>query len=153
MTSLETLQTYAKFFENLSLSSLEHLDDLVTEDVRFRDPLHELRGRSAVKQLLAAMLRSMPDVRFHIDDLALGQRGGFLSWTMRASFRRRDFEFEGVSVVLFSASGLVSSHVDQWDAASNVHAKIPVLGALIRSVNRHIAKASYGSSIDRGRAN
>lgn len=153
MTSLETLQNYARFFENLSLSSLEYLDDLVTEDVCFRDPLHELRGRSAMKQVLAAMLRSMPDARFRIDDLALGQRGAFLSWTMRASFRRRDFEFEGVSVVLFSASGRVSSHVDQWDAASNVHAKIPVLGALIRSLNRHIAKASCESTIVRGQAN
>lgn len=137
-----TLEAYAGLFEDLSPDTLGRLDALVTDDVVFRDPFHDLRGRDALKSVLAAMLRAVPDVRFRVADRAMGASSAFLSWSMTATFRGRPVAFDGATVLGFSGAGPVNAHVDHWDAASAVHARIPLLGCAIRAVNRRIAAAA-----------
>ena len=59
--------------------------------------------------------------------------------------RGRRLAFEGASTVTFDGEGRIASHIDHWDAAGALHARLPVLGPLVRLVNRRIAAAAAGS--------
>ncbi|MBC6441486.1 MAG: nuclear transport factor 2 family protein [Rhodospirillales bacterium] len=144
MTRLETLRAYAEFFEKLTVETetLVRLDDLVTDGVRFVDPFHDIRGREAMKRVLASMLRMSPDVRFRVHDLAVGDEQGFLSWTMTGTVRRRCLVIDGASVVVFGGDDRIAEHLDRWDSASTILTHVPVLRSILRAINTRIARAA-----------
>ena len=45
----------------------------------------------------------------------------------------------GGTLLHFAPDGRVTSHRDYWDAAGELYEKIPLLGALLRRIKRHMA--------------
>ncbi|MFQ3623490.1 MAG: nuclear transport factor 2 family protein, partial [Acetobacteraceae bacterium] len=68
-----------------------------------------------------------------------GAEAGYLRWVFTIGGAGPVRRIEGVSEIRFAASGLVSAHLDHWDSGSQVYARLPVLGAVIRAVSRRLA--------------
>ncbi|HPF26603.1 MAG TPA: TonB-dependent receptor plug domain-containing protein [Steroidobacteraceae bacterium] len=78
--------------------------------------------------------------RFEVRDVALGAENGFILWTFDDGARQgQPMRFDGTSTLFLDTGGRVAAHVDHWDAAGAVHARVPLLGGAIRLVNRRIA--------------
>lgn len=109
------------------------LEQLTTEDVRFRDPFNDLRGRESLHALLVHTLKQIQDPRFEVRDTAVSGRTGYVKWEMTGRISViGDWKVTGMSELQFAADGRLRAHLDYWDAATGFYARLPVLGAIIR---------------------
>jgi hypothetical protein len=76
------------------------------------------------------MFQKTKNPNFKVVDIAKGRDGQtvYLKWIFTAeSPSIAHFRIEGMSEVFFLPSGLVASHIDYWDAASQFYGRIPIL--------------------------
>ena len=133
---------YIKFYETLTPASLSDLDQVVHEDVKFKDPFNEVRGLAAYRQILEAMFNAAPDIVFEVKHCAYDGDVCYLRWVSRASIKalgRDPWVVHGMSELTFAPDGRVLSHIDFWDAASQFYERVPVLGTLLRLIRRRVA--------------
>lgn len=133
------LDAWIRFFETLDRAALDRLPDLTTEDIRFRDPFNDARGRAALRQVLEHTLDGCRNLsftvthRFPAEDLAL------LRWRFVADIRGLGrLDVIGTSEVRQAPDGRVAEHVDHWDAGEHVYLRLPLLGAPLRLIRRRL---------------
>jgi steroid Delta-isomerase len=128
------LQRLIDFYEQLTAANLARLDDLYTEDCRFKDPFNEVSGRPGVRRIFEHMFETVEAPLFVVRDaLAQGDQA-FLSWDFHAG----SMLIRGASHLRFAADGRVADHRDYWDAAEELYEKLPVLGGLMRLLKRRL---------------
>jgi steroid Delta-isomerase len=131
----------AQFFETLSHASLAGLDRVYADDARFKDPFNDVQGIPAIRAVFEHMFATLIDPRFIVLEAVTEGDQAFLSWDF--SFRRRSgdapLRIHGATHLRFAADGRVSLHRDYWDAAQELYAKLPVLGALMRWLQKRLA--------------
>ena len=137
------LRRFATEFAALDASNLARLGELYSDDILFRDPLHEVRGLPAVRGYFGELYANISELRFDFygfDQSAEGE--GYLRWTMSYRHPRlRGGELirvEGCSHLLWS-DGKVHRHRDYFDAGALLYEHLPVLGSLIRWLKRRLA--------------
>jgi steroid delta-isomerase len=141
------LDRYCGLFERLTAADLARLDQHFTADARFVDPFNDVRGLDAIRGVFARMFERCVDVRFEVHEALRDGDIGLLHWTMRmrtapsrpGGVPGAGWEFRGMSRVVFAADGRVAEHVDHWDAGGQLYAKLPLLGAVIRWLQRKLA--------------
>ena len=83
------------------------------------------------------MYQTCDDPRFDITDVAHGAAASYIKWRMTArlkSWPRMELDFLGMTEVHADQDGNITLHYDHWDSASQLLAKLPVVGALIRRI-------------------
>lgn len=139
------LQRYVDFFATMTAQTLDRLDQLVTEDVHFRDPFSDTRGRERMKRIFAAMYEDCTDIGFVIDGTVRQGDEAFLKWTFRFRPRRlgrgKAWMAIGVTELHFTAAGLVRAHLDHWDSGSQFYARLPLVGPMVRFVRNRLSHA------------
>lgn len=134
------LDAYCRLFEALAPDRLDELRALCSPDIRFVDPFQAIAGIDRYVALYAHMFRTVAEPRFAILDSGLGAELGFIRWRFTGSFRGRDVVIDGMSELRFDpATARISRHVDHWDAAGQVYARLPLAGALVRGLRRLFA--------------
>ncbi|MEQ8659412.1 MAG: nuclear transport factor 2 family protein [Gammaproteobacteria bacterium] len=143
------LERYLGLLATLDASRLDALCACFADDVRFRDPFNDVRGRSAARAVFADMLAQLEDLRFAVTARALeaapradGTRVALVTWRLDARLPRlggRTWRVDGSSAIRFDAAGLVCAHVDYWDAAGSLYERLPVLGGVLRALRRRLA--------------
>lgn len=132
----DALSRIAAFYEALSPETLPNLGEIVAEDVHFVDPFNDVTGKAAMIHVFEHMYQTTQDPRFVVNRMAADERGGVLEWTFSFKVRGRPLEIVGTSVVTLNEAGKVASHIDHWDAAGQLFAKLPVIGPIIRWLTR-----------------
>lgn len=131
---LDALTTY---FETLTPATLARLGDYYATDARFIDPFNNVSGRNAIGRVFADMFEKLQAPRFEV----LGRYRStdppdeaMLHW--RLHFRSRLLGgaavIEGSTRLRFDTTGKVNQHRDYWDAASELYARLPLIGWLPR---------------------
>lgn len=131
---------YLALFEEITPDRLAELDALVAPDVVFRDPFNHVSGRAAMRRIFARMFEALREPRFVIAHAALAGHVGLVSWRLSARAHRNDdpIAIVGMSEVHFDEAGRVTAHLDHWDAAGQVYARLPVLGFVLRRLARRL---------------
>lgn len=137
-----TLDDVVAFYESFGPADVERLGELYAADAYFKDPFNEVYGVEAIQRIFRHMFNQLEAPRFHIRERIVAADGSaVLIWEF--CFRSRllggDQVLRGASHLRFAADGKVSFHRDYWDASEELYAKIPVLGALVRLLRRHLA--------------
>lgn len=142
-----TLAAYCAFFEGLVPADLAQLAARFTADARFADPFNDVRGLDAIRGVFERMFARCVEVRFEVHDALRSGDVALLHWTMR--FRPAparaggrpgaEWTLHGMSRVVFAADGRVAEHVDHWDSGSQLYAKLPLLGPVIRWLQHRLA--------------
>jgi steroid delta-isomerase len=127
------------WYETLSPQSLGRIAELYAHDATFKDPFNEVSGRAAIRRVFAHMFETTEAPRFRIVTRLAGERDAFVTWCFAFRAARRAFEIRGATHLVFDARGKVVVHRDYWDAAEELYAKLPVLGALLRLLGRRLA--------------
>lgn len=137
------LQQFAQRFAALDASNLQQLDRLYSDDIQFHDPLHQIRGLTAVRGYFAQLYSRITELRFDFygfDQVREGE--GYLRWTM--SYRHPQLargqliRVEGCSHLQWSA-GKVYRHRDFFDAGSLLYEHLPLIGSAIRWLKGRLA--------------
>ena len=129
------LHRFAKTFSELNAGNLQRLGEIYSEDIRFRDPLHDVRGLSRVRSYFAELYANVSELRFDFygfDQIAEGE--GYLRWTMSYRHPRLKkgelIRVEGCSYLLWN--GKVHQHRDYFDAGALLYENLPLMGSAIR---------------------
>jgi len=133
---------YLAFLSRMRADTVADLALYCDPQVRFRDPFHDVSGVDRYIAICTAMFDAM-----HVDAFEIAavhsENPCTLEWTLRYRFRSgllpsAPGAIAGASVVHFTGTGRVSSHTDYWDA-NVLLARMPLVGALVRSVKARVA--------------
>ncbi len=127
----------AEWYQRLTPDSLREIGMHYADDARFKDPFNEVQGRAAIERIFEHMFATLRSPRFTIVDAVCDTHACVLVWDF--DFQRASgapLRIRGASHIEFNADGRVTRHRDYWDAAEELYAKLPVLGALMRWLKR-----------------
>jgi hypothetical protein len=131
-----------RYFETLTPATVARMGDYYTQDAYFRDPFNEVTGLAKIEHIFANMWKSLDDPRFVIVNVVAQEGEAFLEWDFNFTVKRMRekgaMTIHGVSHLRFAADGRVKYHRDYWDAASELYAKLPVVGGLMRWLARRM---------------
>lgn len=140
MSSDPRTQRVIQAFENLSPDSLPTLLALYAEQATFTDPFNEVTGRAGIERVFSHMFATVEQPRFQVLQAITQGEQAFLTWDFH--FRRQPSGLpmciHGATHLRFDGLGLVTLHRDYWDAAQELYAKLPLLGSLMRWLQRRL---------------
>jgi steroid delta-isomerase len=144
---MDPVARVCEFYEQLSPQRLATIGDIYAPGAYFKDPFNEVHGVAAIESVFAHMFTQVRDPRFVVIDVVRGQAQAFLTWEFHFYVQRLAGEqtIRGASHLRFEPDGKVGFHRDYWDAAEELYAKLPVLGALMRWLRRRAATPSTGA--------
>lgn len=137
----DRLQVLVAFFETLTLAHVAVLRELYAPDAYFKDPFNEVHSVTDIERIFTHMFQQVQAPRFVVSDAVQQGDQAFLVWTFH--FRMpgaggAEQCIRGSTHVRFRPDGKVSHHRDYWDAAEELYAKLPVLGWLMRGLQRRV---------------
>ena len=99
------------------------------------------------KPQTAHLMASADDVEAQFYEALRDGDLALLHWTMRfrpaparpGAAPGAEWTLHGMSRVRFAADGRVAEHVDHWDTGGQLYARFPVLGPVIRWLQRRLA--------------
>jgi hypothetical protein len=117
MNSLNLLQTLQKDYECFPENQTY---TLYAEDVYFKDPMNEFRGRDRYKSTIGFIKTWFLNVKMDLHDI---QRNGdlirtdwTLSWNTPLPWKPR-ISISGWSELTINAENLIVSHIDYWNCS------------------------------------
>ena len=136
MTALEDLIAW---YQNLRPETVAEAARYYAADAQFKDPFNEVRGIAAIERIFRHMFVQVDAPRFVVTGRFTGEDGAMLLWEFH--FRTRGFGaqamcVQGASHLRFDAAGRVAEHRDYWDAAGELYARLPLIGAPMRLLLR-----------------
>lgn len=133
-----------RFFEALRREDLPRFGEVYAADARFKDPFHDVRGVPAIAAIFGHMFETLEAPRFEVlSAIAQGDQA-FLTWDLHGTIpgrRPRPLRIHGGTHLRLDDQGRVTLHRDYWDAAEELYAKLPLIGALMRWLQRRAAAA------------
>ena len=139
MTKEECSALYIRLFEELSTDRLEDIKRFVSADIHFKDPFNDLAGIDAFRRLLVKTLNDVKDPKFQVTHRAWSDGSLFLRWSFEGEVKGLNhWTVQGMSEICFDEDGLISQHVDHWDASEQFYAKLPIIGTIIRLIRRRL---------------
>ena len=129
---------YRQYLETLSPETLRSLSEYVSSDVRFKDPLNEVRGVDSMSRVFEHMFKHVQDIRFEVRHLASDGTVCLMSWHFDAYLSAKPWQFGGTSVMQFAEDGRVSEHIDYWDVGQDFYERFPFIGPLLGVVRRRL---------------
>ena len=142
--------------QRLDRGGLDDLDRLLADDVLFKDPFNDIRGRDAFVKIFQSMLNDFNNLSIVVTHCAPQDPSyrsgaeiaaqtetttGFIRWRMSGQLVRlknRDFDVTGVSEVRLNDRGEVVAHIDYWDVAQGLYESFPVIGPILRRLRRRL---------------
>lgn len=131
-----TLDEIVRWFERLTRESVADVGRYYAEDAFFKDPFNEVTGVEAVRRVFAHMFDQVEGPRFRVLERWQDAHGAMLTWTFEFRLRGESWTIRGATHLRFAADGRITHHRDYWDAAEELYAKLPVLGAVMRALQR-----------------
>ena len=129
-----------RWFENLSQETLDQVPRFYAADAEFKDPFNEVRGVDAIAQIFRHMFTQVDEPRFVIGSRFSGADGVMLLWDFhfrsRGPLAPQAMTVRGATHLRFDGQGRVILHRDYWDAAEELYAKLPLIGWLMRGLQR-----------------
>ena len=143
MSTLERAQAYARYFDELSPASRDVLKELAHPDIRFVDPFNDVRGIEKVLAVFDHMFVTTTEPKFVTKPPVVMGNTAFIKWRFTCNinnrFYRKEMTIDGVTEVQFDQAGLITTHIDYWDAARQLYEKLPLLGGLLRAIRHRLA--------------
>lgn len=144
MTRSPELERLVRFYETIDAATLhERLAAVYATDARFKDPFNEVQGRAAIERIFAHMFSQVIAPRFTVVTGVQQERQAFVTWEFHFTMKRFRTQVQcirGASHLVFDSGGAVQMHRDYWDAAEELYEKLPLLGALMKTLKRAAAR-------------
>ncbi len=127
---------------------LTPLDEITTEQVRFRDPINDLYGREQLKHLFRDAANAVAAPNVEISGIAWADPNrAFVQWRYAGKLTRlggKPWSVDGMSEILF-LDGRIISHRDFWDLSSGLFEYFPWIGSLFRCLRQRLRLRQGGS--------
>lgn len=132
------LDAYVTLFETMNTNDIISLDCFFTPEARFKDPFNDVYGLDHIRHIFEHMFNTLESPTFRVDEAVLNDDIAYIKWQFNAQLKGKDVVLVGLSRVVFSEHGLVSEHIDYWDASEQFYMKLPIIGSLLRFIQRKV---------------
>ena len=135
----KNVEAYVAAFTNLRADNIDALLKLVDDNVLFTDPFNDVRAKDGFRAIFEHMFKTCDMPRFTVLDTAHSGQTAYLRWEMTARLKnwpKSDLCLSGMSEIHINEEGLITAHIDHWDSASQLLAKLPFIKSLIRPILR-----------------
>ena len=129
---------YCAYLERVQPDTLGELDQFVHQDVRFKDPFNDERGIEAMRAILADLYETIRDIKFTVRNKIGNDPEVMILWTLSGELRNKPWTLDGASHLTLDENGLLTSHIDYWDAASGFYEYFPIIGWPLRAIRRRL---------------
>ena len=136
---MERLEALVDFFEQLTPGDVSRFGDFYAMDAVFKDPFNEVRGVANIANIFAHMFRTLEQPRFQVSECFRSDRGAMLLWDFHFCRGGKAQTIRGTTHLRFDQTGKINWHRDYWDAAEELYLKLPLLGTLMRALQRRLA--------------
>ena len=100
------INDFKDFYRRPDIAGLEGIDRIYTQDVEFRDPVHTINGRLALKNYLRSMYEGARDMSFSYLDEQVSENTATVTWVMRFRHgslnRGKAIDVKGVTLIHFT---------------------------------------------------
>ena len=137
----QVVSVFKGFYAHKEAMDLTRLEDIYSENIVFRDPLHGIRSIAALRDYLAAMYENLTECRFEYLDELIGVDSAYIKWNMHfrhPRFNNRLNTVRGVSQIQFNDR--VIFHEDIYDLGELIYQHVPLLGGATRWLKRRIVQ-------------
>lgn len=135
----QSLAGYISFYQYMTREDLARLPKLFTKQARFKDPFNDVYGVERIAAIFHHMFDTLSEPQFVVEESMLEGDVAYIKWQFTGSLKAKPFQLTGVSRIVFDHGGLVSEHIDYWDASEQFYMKLPIIGALLRLIRRQAA--------------
>ena len=138
-TRTDIIEAYVAAFTTLGAENMDTLLRLVDDDVHFTDPFNDVRGKASFCAIFEHMFNTCDELRFTVTDIAYSDQFTYLRWDMTArlkSWPRSELFLSGMSEIHIGDNGLITAHIDHWDSASQLLAKLPIINVIMHPILR-----------------
>ncbi|CAH9065256.1 hypothetical protein PSECIP111854_03639 [Pseudoalteromonas sp. CIP111854] len=134
---------FIDMYNQLNANNLALLQQVYHRDIHFVDPLHDVKGLCALESYFANMYANVSAIEFNIIETYDIEDQGFVYWEMHFNHKKlnrgKDIQVNGHSHLKFCDDKIIYQQ-DHFDAAAMLYRNIPILGHLIRFINRRAVK-------------
>lgn len=134
-----SLNSYIVFFEQMKREDLVRLPEFFADQARFKDPFNDVTGIEQINKVFHHMFEILDTPKFIIDEAVLESDVAYIKWNFTGASNAKQLKLVGLSRVVFNDRGLVSEHVDYWDASEQFYMKLPVIGSILRFIRNKAA--------------
>ena len=138
--NMPLIERFKSCFKVLPEADLSLLREMYTDDVVFKDPVHEIRGLVGLEDYFATMIADLTDCRFEYLDEIIGERSAYIKWVMHYRHPRlgnRLVSVRGVSHLRFGDK--IEFHEDVYDMGAMLYEQVPLLGNVTRWLRLRLA--------------
>lgn len=127
------------FFQTMTYANLEQVVPVFyAEDVQFKDPVHELKGRIKVQDYYKNLYKNVDKIRFDFSEIIEDKNTVIGVWKMTLETKSLNggapVVVDGNSVIRFNEQGQAVYHRDYFDMGEFIYENVPVLGFVIRKI-------------------
>ena len=147
--STETISTFTEFLSELgSKKTGVRAGQLYASELHFSDALMMTRDRDRVVEHFQGLVDAGTAVQVEILQTIVSEADVYLIWSMLAEFTplRQSVVSDtiGITHLRFNEAGQVVLHQDFWDTGLGFYQHIPVLGRVVKSINRRFVVEDSG---------
>lgn len=136
-------QRFIEVYQSLNKDNLFLLDDIYHQDITFKDPLHQVTGLTELTDYFSALYSNLSYCQFIISDAVSTDDQAFVYWTMQYAHPKlngaQQISVEGHSCLRFVDDKIIS-HRDYFDAGALLYRHIPLLGSVIKYIDKRAAQ-------------
>lgn len=134
------IERFKAFYLDVKHPKLDKIDDVYTEDVLFKDPVHELRGAENLHAYLSEMCANVHSGRFEYLDQIVSENTAYIKWNMHFKHPKlgnNTITVRGISQVQFNER--IYFHEDVYDLGQLIYEHVPLLGAVVKGLKKRLA--------------
>jgi hypothetical protein len=135
----DALDAYIVFYEQMTREDLARLPAFFAKRAHFKDPFNDVVGVERINTIFHHMFDTLASPKFIIEEAIPSGDVAYIKWQFTAELKAKPLKLLGVSRVIFDSDGLVTEHIDYWDASEQFYMKLPVIGSLLRFIRRQAA--------------
>ncbi len=139
MASQRALDQYIAFYEQMKKEDLAKIDKFFSSQAHFKDPFNDVYGIEKIRRIFHHMFETLKSPKFIIEEAVLNSDVAYIKWSFTGELKAKPLKLIGVSRVVFNEQGLVSEHIDYWDASEQFYMKLPIVGSLLRFIRKQVS--------------
>lgn len=136
----ELIEGFKAFYQDVKNPQLHKINEIYSENLCFKDPVHELYGSEALHAYLSEMCLNVQSGRFEYLDQILSENTAYIKWNMHfkhPKLGKNTVTVRGVSQIQFNDR--IYFHEDIYDMGELIYEHVPVLGSVVKKLKKRLA--------------
>jgi hypothetical protein len=139
-TKTPLIERFKSYFKILHESDPSQLCDLYSEQILFKDPVHEIHRLVELEDYFTSLCADLSDCRFEYLDEMITDHAAYVKWIMHFKHPKlgnRLISVRGVSHLKISDK--IDYHEDFYDMGAMLYEQLPLIGNVTRWLRLRLA--------------